>query len=209
LETCPTSLIIIDDVQYIHSSTLVVLQQFMDNQDYIVKKDGKKVAKNRAFLGVISDFAREGLSANGTLEQLEEMVYNHMKELWDLDPKQSQLIQYIFPFASLQDNHIEDIIKFEVKELLFQSDEFKGKVRHFEITDEALKWMRINVRKKYPSENGRGVKKYVSKLLFPLIEDASKGVIPYWNVKIDIDKSRNNVSVKISNYQDNGLRFEL
>src|SRR5688500_11966336 len=95
LEKCPRSLIVIDDVEYVHSSTLLVLQQFMDDTvPHVVKKNGVKVFKNQAFLGLISDFGREGRTIGMDFQQLEKLVIEHTRDLWDLDPKTTQLIQY-------------------------------------------------------------------------------------------------------------------
>jgi hypothetical protein len=54
LQKCPNSLIIIDEAQSIHASTLRVLQQFMEKQpDYVVKPDQDRVIKSRAIIGLI------------------------------------------------------------------------------------------------------------------------------------------------------------
>lgn len=45
------------------------------------------------------------------------MVVQHTKELWD-DPKLHQLITYTYPFVTLTDGDIEDMIRYYVSNLI-------------------------------------------------------------------------------------------
>jgi len=165
IEKCPRSLIIIDEVQYIHSSTLRVLQQFMEETDYVVKKDGSRLYKNEAIIGLVSDFGREGRTKDLTLEELEELVNQHTRELWDSDPKQIQLIQYTFPFVSLSDEDLEMLLRYLITVKLPNESLFPNQVKSIQVSETALSWMRYKVRKIFPNENGRGADKYVDRLI--------------------------------------------
>jgi len=174
LQKCPRSLIVIDDVEYVHSRTLLVLQQFMDDSvPHVVKKDGTKVFKNKAFLGLISDFGREGRTSNMDYKQLEQLVLDQTAQLWDWDPKQTQLIQHTFPFVSLLDKDVENIIKYNVEKYIPTThDKFKNLVKKITVSKGALEWMRKSAKETFPYENGRGAKKWVMKILVPKIGKA-------------------------------------
>lgn len=176
LETCPRSLIIIDDVEYIHSSTLVVLQQFMDSVPYVVKRDGTKVYKGRALLGLVSDFGQEGItSATTSLEEMENIVLAHSAQLWQLDPKQTQLIQHIFPFAPLKNADVEQLINYLVTKSIPASERFRDHLCGVSITHGALEWMRESAQTHFKAENGRGARKWVMKYVVPQLGNEVKG----------------------------------
>lgn len=186
LEKCPRSLIVIDDVQYVHSSTLMVLQQFMDDSvPYVVKRDGTRVYKNQALLGLISDFGREGRTVAMSYTELEALVQQHTQSLWDWDPKQTQLIQFTFPFVSLTDEDIQNIILHMAQTWLPQSPRFKARLSQLTISPDALVWIAQQVRKKYPLENGRGAKKWVTKELPPLVNKHLKQSVTSIQIKLN------------------------
>jgi ATP-dependent Clp protease ATP-binding subunit ClpA len=177
---------LIDEAEYIHSSTLLVLQQFLDNSvDYVLKSDGTKVFKNKAAIGLISDFGTEGLAENSSLEELQEMVYNQTLHLWNIDPRQAQLIQFIIPFVSLSDEDIINIVKFHVEDVL-PKVQFKNKVERIEITEKATKFIVKAIRKQFPKENGRAVDKWIKNNLVPKLSSAIKRVPSDVTVEVDM-----------------------
>lgn len=136
----------------------------MDHADHVTTKDGTKVYKKDAFLGLISDFGQEGRTENMTFEQLEQLVKDHANELWAFDPKQTQLIQYTFPFTSLYgkedsveddevdsflpfflDAEMEAIIKYLITKFVPQAEKFVGSLQQITVSDGALQWMRHTV----------------------------------------------------------------
>lgn len=157
----------IDDAQNIHFDTLSVLQQFMDDTPYVVKRDGRRVNKNRAWLGILTDFGREGRTADMTFSQLERLVLDHSAALWDLDPKQHQLIQFTIPFQTLSDSELEEILAYLLTRQVPTSDKFKGKIARMVVEPSALTLMREEAQEKYPKENGRGIRKWVINTFVP------------------------------------------
>jgi len=185
LKKCSHSLILIDEVEYIHSSTLLVLQQFFDNSvDYVLQSDGTKVFKNRVLIGLISDFGSEGRTQNMTFDDLQQLIYEHTLQLWSIDPRQTHLIQFTFPFTSLSDKDIENIIAYKVRHEL-PNNQFRHKVKKITVTDQALSLITKLVRKKFPLENGRGAEKWVLTTLVPKISEQIRGKIPPVTLKID------------------------
>lgn len=121
-----------------HSSTLVVLQKLLDDGEFIVKlKQRRQVRKNRAFLGFVSDFGKEGIllgviefifagfAAHMTLDQMEDLVINVTKEMWDINAKEVQLIDYVFPFTSLSESELESIINYQITKQFPKLDKFR------------------------------------------------------------------------------------
>jgi len=56
LEKCPSSLILLEEAEYVHEKTLTTLRQFMDDNKFIVKPNGRRIMKSKAMLGIITDF---------------------------------------------------------------------------------------------------------------------------------------------------------
>jgi len=203
LEKCSKSLIIIDEVQYIHATTLRVLQQFMEpSNDYVVRPDGRKVYKSDAIIGLVSDFGREGRTKGMTLEELQQLVLQHTRELWDADTKQSQLIDYIFPFVALTDDDIERMMRYLITEVLPGERFHTNLVKTIQVSESSIRFMRYKVRKLYPNENGRGADKFIEGKLIPMIykaiqdKSAQTGKTRVsWNV--DIRYKNNDVEVNL------------
>lgn len=189
-------MIILDEVQYVHASTLLVLQQFLDETGYIVKRDGTKVPTTRALFGLISDFGQEGRTQGMTLEELEQLVTLHSLELWDMDPKQTHLIQYTFPFVSLTDQDLEGIIRYHLVQEIPKINFGAFKITQVKVSESALQWMRTQTRKHYQMENGRGAQKYLSKYVLPKLKKS----IP------KLSHPNNELSI---HYQQGQLTFDL
>jgi ATP-dependent Clp protease ATP-binding subunit ClpA len=158
---------VIDDVQYVHASTLLVLQQFLDNYDYVVVPPNKKIDKSKAIIGLVSDFGMEGLSLNRTFEEMEDFVLQHTRKLWSTDPKLAQLIQYTFPFVSLTNEDLEQLVRYRATKVLTSLERFSKYIEKISIQESAVKWIRHSAKSKFPHENGRGIDKWIDKYLVP------------------------------------------
>jgi len=166
LQQCYSSFIVIDEAQYIHSETLIVLQQFMDEQDHVVKRDGVKVPKGKLLIGFISDFGVEGMSSSMNYEQLEALVANRTKTYWNVDPKQTQLVQYTVPFSTLNAEESENLLR----HWLTTEKSLLGNVPvKMEVDDLALSWMRRSAERKFPKENVRALSKWYIQELLPKV----------------------------------------
>jgi len=158
---------------------------FFDNSvDYVLQSDGTKVFKNRVIIGLISDFGSEGKTQNMTFDDLQQLIYEHTLQLWNIDPRQTHLIQFTFPFTSLSDEDIENIIAYKVRQVL-PNNQFRHKVKKITMTNQALKLITKAVRKKFPLENGRGAEKWVLTTLVPKISEQIRGKLPPVTIKID------------------------
>jgi len=105
------------------------------------------------------------------LEELEALVVEHASQLWNIDPKQTQLIQYTFPFVSLTDEDIENILIYKISTSIPKIERFK-KITKISVSESAVKWIRYNIRKKFPNENGRGADKWISTVFIPQLGKA-------------------------------------
>lgn len=157
-------------MEYVHSKTLLGLQPFLDSTGYVVTSKGKKVSTKACLFGLISDFGQEGRTENMAVEELEKLVINHTKILWNSSPKASQLIQYTFPFLSLSDSELEKVIEYKiVKET---PSRLKGKINSLSITSGCLAYIRKHIRSTFPHENGRGVDKWITVFFLPKLNKA-------------------------------------
>ena len=169
IEQCPRALIILDDVQFIHASTLLVLLPFMDEgSEYVVAPgSGSKVYKNKAMIGLVSDFGAEGITDGSDKDALDAIVDRHLSELWDLDPKQAHLIRYTFPFISLSDEALMHIA--EARILAYRGE---GSYTICAVAQELLAHLVERSHALYPHENGRGITKYLDAHFWPSLRDA-------------------------------------
>jgi len=198
LEQCPDALIVIDEVQYVHSSTLTVLKQFLDETGFVSKIENKvkKVSTNRAIFGFISDFGQEGRTQDMSFSQLEELVIVHTSQLWDLDAKQVQLIQYTFPFVTLSNAEIENILNYTIIKTIPSENLRKYHIQKVTVSPSAIIWMRQMFRKKYPLENGRGASNYMTTELLPRLRKAIADKTP--PLFVDIKYKKNDLYFEVT-----------
>jgi hypothetical protein len=79
-------------------------------------------------------------------EQLEQLVLQHTAELWDSDPKQSQLIQYTFPFVSLTDDDIEVMIRYIITNVLPKERFHNGAISMIQVSEPAVRYAILSIQ---------------------------------------------------------------
>lgn len=170
----PWSLIVIDDVQYVHSNTLVVLQQFMDpSTSYVVDDEGTPVDKSRALIGIVSDFGTEGQSLSMSFHELERLVLDHASELWGVaaNSKQLQLIQYTVPFRTLG---LDAVAKVSEAVAVADIPRLVPTISRVIMSPGAAQQIALRVLQAFPHENGRGASKWILRYLLQRVRDFQK-----------------------------------
>jgi len=117
----------------------------------------------------------EGKTEGMSFYELEKEVEEKSEELWG--GQQSQLIKHTFPFKPLSNDDLEAIVRYQLKKLP-QSPRFKA-ICQIELTTEAGNHIVTQLRRRHPHENGRGVKKWIEKYLFPILHRSvpAKGTV--------------------------------
>jgi len=175
LERCPNSIIIIDDVHYIHASTLLALIPFFDpTSQYITKMDGKKVFKNKAIFGLISDFLNfEVIYPGIKMSTMEGLMKDEASKYWDNDPRQTSLIQYNFPFTPLNKENIRQIVEYNITKAIPTYFSNK-KISKIYLSDDALNQITDTILQENPNGNGRGAVSWIRKHILPKMNEISQ-----------------------------------
>jgi ATP-dependent Clp protease ATP-binding subunit ClpA len=169
LVQCPNSLIVFDEVEFLAPQTVSVISAFLDDSIPTFQySDNVKCRTNEATFIVISDFGMEGRTNSMSFQQVKTLVERDSTEFW-INPKQPSVITHIIPFMPLDAKARTSAAHYQLGHLVAR-DIFKGRnVRSLEFTTGGAEAVADLSAKAYPSQNGRGVTKYLESYVLPQI----------------------------------------
>eukprot|EP00026_Physarum_polycephalum_P008802 Phypoly_transcript_08903.p2 GENE.Phypoly_transcript_08903~~Phypoly_transcript_08903.p2 ORF type:complete len:184 (+),score=48.38 Phypoly_transcript_08903:873-1424(+) len=113
----------------------------------------------------------EGRTDNMSFQEIKTLVERDSKEFW-INPKQPSVITHIIPFMPLNEEARTQAAKYQLRRLVTR-DIFKGRsVRSLEFLRGGAEAVASLSAKAYPSQNGRGVTKYIESYVLPQIVTA-------------------------------------
>ncbi|PRP78477.1 torsin A [Planoprotostelium fungivorum] len=184
LKKCPTSLIVIDDVQYVHATTLTSLIAFMDEKGEVMWKK-ELITTRHAIFGYVSDFAIEGFTANKSLEELQDIVRTESKIIWSEDTKMEMLVFNVFPFRYLSDKDLAEILRAKMDIEIAGTAQFPY-VDKIQCDEYSVAWMVQQAKQKYPNTNARSVQRWVDAYLKSRLGKFVVSLEPYTHHEIYI-----------------------
>jgi hypothetical protein len=116
LSRCPDALIVFDEVEKVHRTTLQVLEAFLDSTVPSVNFHGVKVRTDRAVFILISDFGRADVTSNITVDEQKTLIEEVSRKIWKR-MKVSDVIDHIVPFRPLDQVALEAIAQKFINDL--------------------------------------------------------------------------------------------
>lgn len=116
LSRCPDALIVFDEVEKVHRTTMQVLEAVLDRTVPTVTYRGVTVRTDRAVFILISDFGRADVAANITAEEQTALIEDVSRQIWK-SMKVSDVIDHIVPFRPLDQMALQAIAQKYINDL--------------------------------------------------------------------------------------------
>lgn len=180
LSRCPEALIVFDEVEKVHSSTLRVLEMFLDDTVPFVRHNGVYVRTDRAAFILISDFGREGVTTNMSVDQQTELIMNISSAIWNRI-KVSNIIDVIVPFRPLDNTALEAIAQHHINEMPNRDVMRLNNVKRIDAAPRFVTKLSQEAQRLSSGDNGRSI----LRLLNTKVDEAAlHAVLPLENLRI-------------------------
>eukprot|EP01111_Echinosteliopsis_oligospora_P014405 TRINITY_DN5421_c0_g1_i1.p1 TRINITY_DN5421_c0_g1~~TRINITY_DN5421_c0_g1_i1.p1 ORF type:complete len:254 (+),score=52.91 TRINITY_DN5421_c0_g1_i1:371-1132(+) len=198
LSKCPKSLIVVDEVEYIHPQVIAGLAPFMDDSLPHVSFNGKTAPTHEATIILVSDFGTEATTAGMSSSQIEELVAKDCLKFW-VDPKHTHLINHIIPFMPLDKSAIKELMEARLDNIHEISTITEDQITRVDYNVDVLHWLATHAIERYNTSFGRGAENFfreavLSKLVQKLEMEEEK---PACVAHLQVIKSTDKLAVRL------------